>query len=138
MWREVVNSTHHGKNCVLGDPADIDEVRQLERTMGLDLPQTLRDLLLECDGITWRFKPGHALDLVWSTRRIIRGNHVMGYCAPDGSGMGRAGVFAVGDIGPTAYLVEAGRVVEPEVSIAYSSRQYPDLRAFLQETLSDT
>jgi len=137
VWREVVDSSHYGKDCVLGGPAGEEAVRRLERAIGLDLPAELRGLLLECDGIAWRFKPGRALDLVWPLGKIVYGNHVMGYCEPDGAAMGRAaGVFAVGDIGPTAYPVEGGRVAGPEVRVAHTSRRYPGLRAFLEDTLS--
>lgn len=51
-------------------PATEASVAECERTLGLDLPRQLREILLESDGI----RGEHGLGLVWPVTRILEDN----------------------------------------------------------------
>ena len=64
MWREMIIGWNVG--CTFSDPATSSEIDDLEKTFGIQIPEHLKELLLESNGITGTY----GLDVVWSTAGI--------------------------------------------------------------------
>jgi hypothetical protein len=67
-WKELISSLTD--DCTFADPASSGEIVAAERSLGLSLPQSLRALLKETNGVNGRY--GEAL--VWSAATIASEN----------------------------------------------------------------
>ncbi|WP_405762071.1 SMI1/KNR4 family protein [Streptomyces sp. NBC_01420] len=67
MWREIAPEF---PSVGLTDPADEMFLASIERQLGQAVPQSLRELLLESDGIT----DDYGTDIVWSSEKILSEN----------------------------------------------------------------
>lgn len=68
MWRERVRALTDV--ATFHDAADAAVISQAERTLGVELPSALRELLMESNGVSGE----HGLGLVWSLDRIVTDN----------------------------------------------------------------
>ncbi len=67
-WKQLAKKLVPGVKC--GRPATEDRITKAEQTLGISLPETLRELLLEADGITDEYG-SHA---IWPIAEIERQN----------------------------------------------------------------
>ncbi|GAA4079185.1 SMI1/KNR4 family protein [Streptomyces shaanxiensis] len=67
MWREIASEF---QNIELQGPADEKSLNLIERQLDQIVPQSLRELLLETDGIAGRY----GTDVIWSAGRILGDN----------------------------------------------------------------
>ena len=68
MWKELVQT--HCADCQFAEPADGAHLTRLQKALGVSLPDELRHLLLESDGVVGR----HGVDLIWNAERIRTDN----------------------------------------------------------------
>jgi hypothetical protein len=68
MWKELVHK--HCADCQFADPASGAQLTQLQNALSVPLPDELRQLLLESDGVHGVY----GVDLVWSAERIRKDN----------------------------------------------------------------
>ncbi|MGP3987808.1 SMI1/KNR4 family protein [Streptomyces sp. 3N207] len=68
MWRELIARLYKGAKFAA--PASDEEIDQVERRLGQPVPDALRRLLHEADGVRDEYGSG----LVWSTQEIIEQN----------------------------------------------------------------
>ena len=64
MWREIVDPFPHTE---LHEPATLESLITIEEQLGQPIPQPLRGLLLESDGIVSK----HGTDTIWTADRIL-------------------------------------------------------------------
>lgn len=67
MWREIASEL---PDVGLRDPAAEGDLTAIEQQLGQALPQFLRELLLETNGIADEY----GTDVIWSADRILSGN----------------------------------------------------------------
>ncbi|MEV7017331.1 SMI1/KNR4 family protein [Streptomyces sp. NPDC093991] len=67
MWRDVIGSFPTAEASGPADPVLLD---RLERALGQPLPEDLRSLLMESDGVS----DDYGTDVVWSAQRILDDN----------------------------------------------------------------
>lgn len=68
MWKELIQNL--SSECEFYAPAAPSEVAEAERSLNVLLPDELKDLLSESNGIHGR----HGLGLVWPIERIVKDN----------------------------------------------------------------
>ena len=68
MWRELISK--FSNNCEFNPPAAFFEILAVEEALGVTLPNELKGLLKETNGISDKYGSG----LVWSCERIQRDN----------------------------------------------------------------
>jgi cell wall assembly regulator SMI1 len=68
MWKELVGGLYDDAEFAL--PASDEEIDQIERRLGQPVPDELRDLLRQTDGVRADYGSG----LVWSVREIVEEN----------------------------------------------------------------
>ncbi|MFD4644723.1 SMI1/KNR4 family protein [Streptomyces sp. NPDC058441] len=67
MWRELASDF---PDVELQDPAAPDALAAVEEQLGQPLPEALRQLLLETDGI----EAGHGTEVAWTAKKILEEN----------------------------------------------------------------
>ncbi len=68
MWKELIQN--RSDECKFYLPSAPDDVAAVERSLNVQLPDELKDLLSESNGIHGR----HSLGLVWPIEQIIKDN----------------------------------------------------------------
>lgn len=68
MWRELI--TTHSSDSTFADPATRSEIRLAEESLGSSFPDSLRDALLESNGVEGEY----GLGLLWPVSRIVSEN----------------------------------------------------------------
>lgn len=68
MWKELIQRL--SGECEFAPPASPERIAAAERSLGIDLPGPLRDLLSETDGVQGEY----GLGLVWPLDRIVEDN----------------------------------------------------------------
>jgi len=68
MWKELVQSL--ATDYKFSPPASTIEIAMAEKQLGVELPDDLRQLLLETDGIDGEY----GLGLIWPLGRIVKDN----------------------------------------------------------------
>jgi hypothetical protein len=68
MWRTFIQSLN--ANCSFNSPAAADAVAAAQRSLKVDFPGDLLELLLESDGV----RGPHGLGLIWPLERIVADN----------------------------------------------------------------
>ncbi|MGC8639847.1 MAG: SMI1/KNR4 family protein [Isosphaeraceae bacterium] len=68
MWKKLLQRLT--EECVFAPPASASQITAAERSLGVNLPDSLRDLLSETNGV-----PGeYGLGLIWPWEQIIADN----------------------------------------------------------------
>jgi len=67
MWKELVDKL--GKGCQFLPPGNQEIIKQTEKQLSIKMPDDLRGLLLETNGI-W----GPGTGLIWTAERILSDN----------------------------------------------------------------
>lgn len=67
MWRELVSE--HCEAAKFSEPASESDIKRLEETFSVRLPEELKSFLLECNGVEADCAP-----LVWSVAEMIEQN----------------------------------------------------------------
>lgn len=68
MWRELIQQLTG--ECEFAPPASSDQIATAEISLGVNLPDPLRELLSETDGVQGEY----GLGLVWPAKRIVEDN----------------------------------------------------------------
>ncbi len=68
MWRELISSLC--EDCEFNQPAVFSEIAAVEEALAIKLPDDLKDLLKETNGISGQY----GLGLIWSAERIQSDN----------------------------------------------------------------
>jgi hypothetical protein len=68
VWKEFLGRLDG--HCELAPPASSDQIANAEAALGLKLPDPLRDLLRETNGVAGEY----GLGLVWTVERILEDN----------------------------------------------------------------
>jgi cell wall assembly regulator SMI1 len=68
MWRELIGRLYG--DAEFAGPASDEEIDRIERRLGHQVPDELRGLLRQCDGVRAEYGSG----LVWSVQEIIEEN----------------------------------------------------------------
>ena len=72
MWKEIIQKVDPA--CEFRDPASPSELARVEKVFGHKLPDSLRGLLLETNGV---YHPSSYLDIIWDSDQIARRNNEM-------------------------------------------------------------
>lgn len=68
MWKELIGGLYD--DAEFAPPASDEEIDQIERRLGQTVPDDLRELLRQTDGVRADYGSG----LVWSVREIVEEN----------------------------------------------------------------
>ena len=68
MWRELISKL--SEDCEFDSPATFTEILAVEESLGVTLPDELKNLLKETNGVSDKYGSG----LVWSAERIQQDN----------------------------------------------------------------
>jgi hypothetical protein len=68
MWKQLIGRLY--RDAEFAAPASDDEIDQIERRLGQAVPDELRELLRQTNGVLDEYGSG----LVWSVREIIKAN----------------------------------------------------------------
>jgi hypothetical protein len=68
MWKELIQPLT--RECEFAPPASVGQVTTAELALGVKLPDALRDLLCETNGVNGEY----GLGLVWPVERIVADN----------------------------------------------------------------
>ncbi|GAA4561871.1 hypothetical protein GCM10023193_26160 [Planotetraspora kaengkrachanensis] len=68
MWREMIGRLYD--DAEFAEPASDEAINQIERLLGQAVPDELRELLRQTNGVRAEYGSG----LVWSAQEIIKGN----------------------------------------------------------------
>ncbi len=68
MWKEFVQ--RHTDKCEFTAPSTVDQLDDAESRLGVGLPEDLRGLLLETDGVVGEYGEG----VIWPLKRIVEEN----------------------------------------------------------------
>jgi hypothetical protein len=70
MWRELVLRHSGDWEIEFGAPAPASSILEAETGLAIALPDELKELLSECNGISGRYGPA----IVWTAERILKDN----------------------------------------------------------------
>ncbi|KUJ65030.1 hypothetical protein ACZ90_52790 [Streptomyces albus subsp. albus] len=68
MWRELIE--HANDEVELSPPAQAEELATLERQLGHPIPSSLRELLLETNGV----EDSYGSEIIWDASRLLNDN----------------------------------------------------------------
>ena len=68
MWRELISSL--SKDCEFNPPAAFFEISAVEESLGVKLPDELKELLKETNGVSGEY----GLGVIWTTEEIRKYN----------------------------------------------------------------
>jgi hypothetical protein len=68
MWKKLIKKWEPG--CEFASPASEKQILAAEKALGVKLPDELRELLLETNGVTGKYGP----TLIWPVERIATDN----------------------------------------------------------------
>jgi len=70
MWKELLRSLEYDTELLFSEPCNPKELLEIEDVLGIRLPEDLKSLLLETNGINDIF----GLHIIWSKERIKTNN----------------------------------------------------------------
>ena len=146
MWRELIQS--YTQNGVLTEPASEGEIEWVEGTLEAKMPESLRSLLRESDGMAVRLRlPGEGDEVksvVWSTDEMMSQNLELRANDPiHGKDKTYPYLFFASEPNgdPMAFLVEGGQAKDaPIVVLSHDHRwerrtRATDLRGYIEAFL---